>query len=94
MTQESKDKIRKVLFNEVVIAVVILQAGFWAVNYITNPVQRIELDLVGIHKDIESISRAHEDYARNSNERDKAVIEIDKKLTQIFTALYNSGIIK
>ena len=46
MTQETTDKIKKVIFSEVFIAVSIAGAVFWGINYISNPVNKIELEII------------------------------------------------
>lgn len=64
--QEVSSKIRKAIFNEVSVAVVIIMTAFQFVNYFTNPQEKIKADLQEIktqnaiiQKDIEIINTNH-----------------------------------
>jgi len=88
------EKIKKILFNEVSLALSIAATTFWLMNYINNPVlqanermNQIELNIALMQRDIQVISAAHLIYNKNADDRDKAIIEIGNRLERIETIL-------
>ena len=87
--------IRKVLFNEV--SLFISVTGFILIGflYLTNPVDRIEKQIISIQKDIDTISSNELLHIQNSitdlkvqqSENVKKINEIDKKIERILTIL-------
>src|SRR3990167_1958598 len=85
--------IRKVLFNEV--SLFISVTGFILIGflYLTNPVDRIEKQIISIQKDIDTISSNELLHIQNSitdlkvqqSENVKKINEIDKKIERILT---------
>ena|SRR3990167_102268 len=87
--------IRKVIFNEVSLLISItgfILAGFL---YLTNPVNKIEKQIISIQKDIDTISQnelshiqgAINDVKVQQSENTKKINEIDKKIERILTIL-------
>ena len=87
--------IRKVIFNEVSLLISItgfILAGFL---YLTNPVNKIEKQIISIQKDIDTISQnelshiqgAINDVKVQQSENVKKINEIDKKIERILTIL-------
>ena len=96
-TQDKLDDtaIRRVLFNEVSLFISI--TGFILVGflYLTNPVNKIEKQIISIQKDIDTISKNELSHIQNSiadvkiqqSENVKKINEIDKKIERILTIL-------
>src|SRR3990167_2198582 len=87
--------IRKVLFNEV--SLFISVTGFILIGflYLTNPVNKIEKQIISIQKDIDTISQnelshiqsAIADVKIQQSDNTKKINEIDKKIERILTIL-------
>ena len=88
-----ESKIRKVLFNEVSLAISIATAVFFALNYINSPINKMELDIQLMKKDIANISEQHTNYSTNAAQRDNATLELGKKIDRLITILETKGII-
>ena len=96
-TQDKLDDtaIRRVLFNEVSLFISI--TGFILVGflYLTNPLNKIEKQIISIQKDIDTISKNELSHIQNSiadvkiqqSENVKKINEIDKKIERILTIL-------
>lgn len=82
-----EDRIKKVLFNEVSLALAVASMVFWLMNYINSPITEIQLQVALIQRDISVIKEEHLKYTANANDRDKAIIEMGKQITRILTLL-------
>jgi len=87
MENNEQNRIRKYLYNEISLGIAIISAAFWLFTWLNNPIQKIELDIALMQKDLEIITKEHVRYSEAANERDKKIIEMEKKIERILTIL-------
>ena len=84
---ENESKMKKILFNEVALALGIASTVFWLMNYVNSPITKMQLDIELMKKDISSIATEHTEYTKNANERDKAIIQMQQDIAVIKNTL-------
>ena len=91
---EEESKFKKYLYNQISLGIAIAGAVFWILSYINNPVNQVKLDIALIQKDIQVISNEHVKYTQSADDRDKAIVSLEKKLDEVIIILKTKNVIK
>ena len=91
---EEESKFKKYLYNQISLWIAIAGAVFWILSYINNPVNQVKLDIALIQKDIQVISNEHVKYTQSADDRDKAIVSLEKKLDEVIIILKTKNVIK